>query len=96
MSNCQFCVYNAVNCAETTIRYVLYFTNSTLFYHDDHFDSITLFDVTLRESTYEKNMMALFRELFERPSYVFIHCSFSVKNPAMTLFELIQSACLAL
>ena len=36
-SNCQFCVFNAVNCAESTIRYVVYFTNSTLFYHDDQF-----------------------------------------------------------
>ena len=36
-SNCQICVYNAMNCAETTIRHVVYFTNSTLFYHDDHF-----------------------------------------------------------
>ena len=28
---------SAVNSAETTIRYVVYFTNSTLFHHDDHF-----------------------------------------------------------
>ena len=45
-SSCRFCVYNAVNCAETTIRYVVNLTNSTLF------DSMTLFDVTLRESTW--------------------------------------------
>ena len=44
-------MYNAVNCAETTIRYVVFFTNSTLFYHDDHFDSMAFFDVSLREST---------------------------------------------
>ena len=39
-------MYIAVNCAETTIRYVVNLTNSTLF------DSMTLFDVTLRESTW--------------------------------------------
>ena len=51
-SNCQFCVYNAVNCAETTIRYVVYFTNSTLSVTAIIFDSMTLFDVSLRKSTW--------------------------------------------
>ena len=50
-SNCQFCVYNAVNCAETTIRYVVYFTNFLLCSITTIiFDSITLTDLTLRES----------------------------------------------
>ena len=43
-------MYNAVNFAETTIRYVVYFTNSTLFIMTIIFDSMALFAVSLRES----------------------------------------------
>ena len=44
-------MYNAVNCAKTTIRYVMYFTNSTLFFHDDRFrqyiEDIQVFGVNM-------------------------------------------------
>ena len=36
-SNCHFSVYNSMNFVETTTRYIVYFTCSTRFYHDDHF-----------------------------------------------------------
>ena len=51
-SNCQFCVYNAVNCAELQfnmlcISRILLYSVTTIIY-----DSMTLFYVTLRESTW--------------------------------------------